>query len=145
MGGHNKNCNEWREAVAERARQIGGFKCEKCGIKLRRFEAVGHHRLPRSMSGPHTAQNCQIKCRKCEAKDKHWVSQNSKKVKPFFLKNDLEGLRIFAPEDAFIDMEPLSFFRDLFIESQGLGANTLQYQGDNSFRRVLVLRASHST
>ena len=118
MNGHRNTANEWRMVCRRRASQIGGWQCEKCHRIMTERNTQGHHRWPKSLFGPNTVENCQLRCASCEKRDGHWLAKNERLVIDLLVKNELEKLRRFAPRGAFSDLQfPLSFYRIMVIES----------------------------
>lgn len=64
----------WKDAKRQRARQTGGWHCEKCGKQLTERTAIGHHKHYQRNGGQDTVDNCELRCGACEKSDGHNVS-----------------------------------------------------------------------
>ena len=74
---HYQPPKAWTEAKKERSRQIGGWQCEICLSFPGENKTIGHHITGNHLTGPNTATNCELRCKRCEG------SYNSYKRKGF--------------------------------------------------------------
>ena len=63
--------SQWHNAKVQRAKELGGFRCEDCGLPLTYRTAVGHHERYRRDGGKDNANNCRLRCKSCETSDPH--------------------------------------------------------------------------
>lgn len=61
----------WGQVKCEKARLIGGFRCESCGRELTRRTVIGHHITYRRHGGRDVIENCLLRCSTCEHSDPH--------------------------------------------------------------------------
>ena len=85
----------WTEVKEARAKQLGRWVCEVCGVKLTPRTAVGHHIRHKSSGGKSCLSNCELRCRKCEDADPHYYQGRKGRKSHDYNKNRYDEMRVW--------------------------------------------------